>query len=253
MLDLFSQFAINRLIVKGFLNCAPLKLDGDIGTNSKKAILLVVDFCKNLFSKKGYTDLEAVEYVGLRLSNQYTNTFSDVAVFWDTQNPQNTRLVEISTTPGVYGAGTITQPVPIYTKQFPNGFSGVAVLVADRYKDAWFLVEENGCMASNGQFFKKWSGAPYLMQAQSVSIGRDGDKDLIIDPQVFEKDNAGAGGVEFGINHHSYYNYEADIVNSISLGCQVFKRGRLDAILPFWRQMTKIKASKRITYTLFQL
>jgi hypothetical protein len=245
-LERSTQICLNRLNFGKKIN-----EDGVIGRVETIPMLQELDkYLQSEYKRLGYwSTVEQEEYVGIRISKKYTNQFSDVGVMWRPNRPELTRLVEMSTLPGTGGRGAILNPVPIYTKKFPNGYTGTAVLQPGRYRKSWFIVNENGTRFGGG-FFRQWSGGPYLMQCAPVLIGRDGDRDLEIDPQVFETDNNGAGGVEFGINHHGYFSYEGNLVNNISLGCQVFQRSRLNWMYSFWTGMINWDKDRLITYTL---
>jgi len=243
-----TQICLNRLNLGKKIN-----VDGVIGRKETIPLLSELDnYLINQYKNLGYFNtIEDREYVGIRINKTYTNKFGDVAVMWYPEQPEKTRLVEMSTLPGLYGKGAILEPQPIYTKKFPNGFRGTAVLQKGRYRNSWFLVNQNGTRYGGG-FFRQWSGGPYLMQYGSVLIGRDGDRNLEVNPSDFEWDNNGAGGVEFGINHHSYFQYEGEIVNTISLGCQVFQRTRLNWLYSFWTECLNFDKDKLITYTLLE-
>jgi hypothetical protein len=242
-----TQFNLNRFLGK------ELKIDGDQGNATNTALL---DFHEKMlarFQNKGYKDIEPLEYVGVRMKQAYTNHFFDMACLMDIQNPQNTRLLDCSTLPGLYGEGAIMQPKKIYTTTFPQGFQGVGVLVPDRYKDSWFLVLENGQIYNSTKYWKVWSGNAYLMQSKAVKIGRDGNRDSHVDFQVYEIDwngKVGQIGAEIGVNHHGWYDYETDIVNNISLACQIYQKSRLRVAVDFWKRSIDLKKRNEITYTL---
>lgn len=244
-LERSTQICLNRLNLG-----KQISVDGIIGRQETIPLLERLDnYLMQEYKKLGYSDIENYEYVGIRLNKKYTNQFTDVSVMWRPGQPHLTRLVESSTLPGLYGRGAIMQPVHIVTKSFPNGFTGTAVLQPGRYKNTWFLVNENGTIYGSGKFFRQWSGGPYLMQTKPVRIGRDGDRDLEVDPQVFESDQ---GGVEFGINHHSYFQYEGQVVNNISLGCIIYQRSRLNWLYSWWCESLNFDSDKLVTFTLLE-
>jgi hypothetical protein len=247
-LETATQICLNRIELGPAIGT-----DGILGRKESIPRLGLLDkYLEKKYKDLGYwNSIEQYEYLGIRTGKKYTNRFSDVAVMWVPGSPEKTRLVEMSTLPGLYGSGSITSPNLIPTRKFKNGYKGTAVLQPGRYKDTWYLVNKDGSIYGGG-YFRQWSGGPYLMQEKSVLIGRDGNLDNVIDPQVFETDNNGAGGAEFGINHHGWINCEADIVNTISLGCQVFQQTRLYWLYSYWVKMLDYDNVKRITYTLLE-
>jgi hypothetical protein len=242
-----TQRNLNRFIGAG------LSADGIQGKKTNDALKRFDEQMHKRFDEHLYTDIEPLEYVGVRMQQTYTNQFADISCLWDTQRPENTRLLDCSTLPGLYGDGAIMQPKNIYTTTYPKGAFGTGVLIPGRYKDSWFLVLETGQIYNTTKYWKVWSGNAYLMQSRAVKIGRDGNRDNHVDFQLYEIDwngKVGQIGAEIGVNHHGWFDYEIDIVNSISLACQVYQKSRLLRAVEFWKQTVDLKKRNEITYTL---
>ena len=168
------------------------------------AFLIKEQFRKTLQSK-GYAffGLENkaaynVNIIGVRSDEDIFNKFDDalVVIYRDRNKNWEVRSYSITTDPG-----KIWQEKPMNSK-------GCAILVPDQYRGV-YKIDGHGV-----------TGYPAMCQRLgNVKVFRDPDRD--------HEHDRDAGTIDegmFGINIHRSRKYgEADLVNSYSAGCQVFK------------------------------
>ena len=124
-----------------------------------------------------------------------------------------------------------------------GGLNGVGVLCENQQVD-YLVVEEKDITFWN----PTWTGVGlFLYQDKSVKIYRDNNCDGTINKQVTQEGY-------FGINIHSWLNYELDSVTNLSSGCQVAKYGLFcNVVIPMVKKYMKVvNGQKRITYSLMQ-
>lgn len=220
----YLQKACNQLLKD------TLVVDGVKGALTTIAEIKLQEKLIQLFMSKSYR-LEELNLVGIRMSDTYTNKFSDWCIVFSNSPVYEKKIVSIipiSTLPGVYGVGAIMNP------QWIAGKFGTAVLKEGQYYNVYRLYNTQ----------RGWSGAPYLMQeGNKVTVYRDGNRTWSLD-RVEEHSGY------FGINFHTWKGYGAEIVNNLSLGCQVTKQSDMNLIVPTFIEMTNNDQDRLITYTL---
>ena len=139
-----------------------------------------------------------VNIIGVRSDEDIFNKFDDalVVIYRDRKRNWEVRSYSITTDPG-----KIWQEKPMNSK-------GCAILVPDQYRGV-YKIDGHGV-----------TGYPAMCQRLgNVKVFRDPDRD--------HEHDRDAGTIDegiFGINIHRSRKYgEADLVNSYSAGCQVFK------------------------------
>jgi hypothetical protein len=139
-----------------------------------------------------------VNIIGVRSDEDIFNKFDDalVVIYRDRNKNWEVRSYSITTDPG-----KIWQEKPMNSK-------GCAILVPDQYRGV-YKIDGHGV-----------TGYPAMCQRLgNVKVFRDPDRD--------HEHDRDAGTIDegmFGINIHRSRKYgEADLVNSYSAGCQVFK------------------------------
>lgn len=213
-----TQQAINKLGVSS------IKVDNILGHKETiPALIKLSEKLENVFEQKQYK-LDAQMLVGIRMDEVLDNMFTDLYIYWDRENSENTRCFPCSVNPGLYGQGSALNPI------WHGGIYGVAILKAGQYLNAY---------SYQGAW---WSGKPFLYQIRPVTVYRDNTRDVKID-RVQEQTGL------FGINHHSWIGHTSNWVNTLSQGCQVFRTDVHDLILPYWQELSR-KYNNEISYTL---
>jgi hypothetical protein len=202
-----TQAGLNELIKAG------LTVDGDLGSASQAALKIFHDKLSSVFNAKGY---DFANLVGIRMSDDYTNQFTDWgAIFTGTGD---TFIFPMSTKPG-----SSYQKNDAYVAQV----GGCACLAPGQYKDMWSYRPAGG-----------WSGDQYLMQVSPCKIYRDKTEGGTID-----KFSSVTG--MFGINFHSWRGDNGSTVDNLSAGCQVMDEIYLNDVMPILK-----KIQGNISYTL---
>lgn len=139
-----------------------------------------------------------VNIIGVRSDEDIFNKFDDalVVIYRDRKRNWEVRSYSITTDPG-----KIWQEKPMNSK-------GCAILVPDQYRGV-YKIDGHGV-----------TGYPAMCQRLgNVKVFRDPDRD-----HEHDRDAGTIDEGKFGINIHRSRKYgEADLVNSYSAGCQVFK------------------------------
>lgn len=134
--------------------------------------------------------------VGVRSDTPEVNKFNDMMfVFWTYEGYWNYISMQCTTLPGLKYLESPINP------------AGCAILVPGQYKSVYKLDKHNG---------------KYLALCQrlgDVSVYRDADED-----KEYDMNNMTIQTGEFGINiHRADEDYEAQLVNGYSAGCQVIQ------------------------------
>ena len=168
------------------------------------AFMIKEQFRKSLQSK-GYAffGLENkspynVNIIGVRSAQDIFNKFDDalVVIYRDKKKNWEVRSYSITTDPG-----KVWQEKPMNSK-------GCAILVPDQYRGVYQI---------DGHGVTRYTAL--CQRRGNVKVFRDADKDHEHDRDAGTMDEG-----MFGINIHRSRKYgEADLVNSYSAGCQVFK------------------------------
>lgn len=141
-------------------------------------------------SSKNYN----LNIIGIRTSNDDSNTFNDKLVVLWMQNGEWNRLnFNITTDPG------------IYWRENPMNVNGTAILCEGHHKGLWKIgLHKNSYKA--------------LVQKNNVNVYRDNDKDNELDDDCVIQNGM------FGINCHKSSSSGTSIqVDKWSAGCQVFE------------------------------
>lgn len=185
-LNISTQRACNELI------SANLKLDGSIGLASQTAIANLVAKLKLIFTKKGYS-WNNQNLIGVRTNDIFTDAFTDFGIIVIGET-----LVAflISTKPGSKYL------------EHPENPKGTACLAEGNYPAMWQFHNQIG----------GWTGDPFCQQISRCKVYRQvgkkkGDK---IDKSTVEV------GL-FGINFHTWKNFNSPNVLNLSAGCQVMQ------------------------------
>lgn len=182
---------------------------------------------KSLFDKKGYAFFTNGEYnlniIGVRSeqNNKVTNKFDDVVVIdYSTSKGHIRNIYPFTTEPG------------LYYMQNPLVKNGTAILVPGQYRGAYQIGIHRNYIA--------------LVQAKSVKVYRDGNKDKIYDLLPSKTENG-----LFAINiHRASAKGESKDVNKFSAGCQVFANcNDFDHFMELCQTSRKIYGNS-FTYTL---
>lgn len=215
----YTQKALNKILP----DCN-LVVDGLSGKETCKALTRLAVCLGDAFETNRYSIEEGVNLVGLRVSDKFTNRFTDFYICWDWEEFSNTRVFPCSTKSGL---------PRVLAPKWVMGKYGVATLKEGQYKNAFSL--QGGW----------WSGLPFLYQIRPVTVYRDGNKNALVD-------RTGEQAGLFGINHHSWIGFKGKILGNLSEGCQVFKPEILGKILPYWERASQ-EQGEGITYTLLHV
>ena len=168
------------------------------------AFLIKEQFRKALQSK-GYAFFglenkaaDNVNIIGVRSDEDIFNEFDDalIVVYRDTKKNWEVRSYSITTDPG-----KVWQEKPMNSK-------GCAILVPDQYRGV-YKIDGHG----------KTRYSAMCQRLGNVKVYRDADRD-----HEHDRDAGTIDEGAFGINiHRSRSTGEAELVNSYSAGCQVFK------------------------------
>jgi len=174
--------------------------------NPPKALIeiLTPENIRSYYDVKGYKFFDTsdkklnLNLVGIRRSNQGTNTFDDfLLVMYREEELMVTSRYQITTDPGKYWLENPTNP------------KGTAVLVPDQYRGTWQIGKHQG----------KYKA---LVQRKPVKVYRDNNKDEVID---YSSMTTMIDEGYFGINIHRSNPYDQSYaINKWSAGCQVFKK-----------------------------
>lgn len=174
--------------------------------NPPKALIeiLTPENIRSYYDVKGYKFFDTsdkklnLNLVGIRRSNQGTNTFDDfLLVMYREEELMVTNRYQITTDPGKYWLENPTNP------------KGTAVLVPDQYRGTWQIGKHQG----------KYKA---LVQRKPVKVYRDNNKDEVID---YSSMTTMIDEGYFGINIHRSNPYDQSYaINKWSAGCQVFKK-----------------------------
>jgi len=212
-LALSTQKACNALINAG------LTEDGILGNASNAATANLIAKLQNIFAQKNYI-WGTNNLIGIRMSDAYTNEFTDYgAIITDT------KLIAYpkSTKPGL-----------TYLNH-PDNAAGCACLKEGQYVGMWNFVDAYG----------GWTGDPYMQQVGNCTIYREVNHGDSINRSSLI--NTGV----FGINFHTWKNFNSNLVQNLSAGCQVMDENVLvGELLPYIQQTFK---GTQTTYTLLHI
>jgi hypothetical protein len=212
-LGLSTQQACNTLINAG------LTEDGILGDASNAAAANLIAKIQNIFEQKNYT-WDTNNLIGVRTNDVYTNEFTDYGVII-----ADNKLIAYpkSTKPGL-----------TYLNH-PDNAAGCACLKEGQYIGMWNFVDAYG----------GWTGDPYMQQAANCNVYREVNHGAAINRSATV--NTGV----FGINFHTWKNFNGNLVQNLSAGCQVMDESVLTGeLLPYLQQLFK---GTPVTYTLLHI
>jgi|SRR6185437_4125673 len=212
-LALSTQKACNAIINAG------LTEDGVLGQASNTAATNLIAKIQSVFTQKNYT-WSPNNLIGIRMSDTYTNEFTDYGVI-----VIGNQLIAYpkSTKPGL-----------TYLNH-PDNAAGCACLKEGQYIGMWNFVDAYG----------GWTGDPYMQQAGHCNVYREVNHGDAINR------NAAVNTGVFGINFHTWKNFNGDLVQNLSAGCQVMDESVLvGELLPYIQQSFK---GAPVTYTLLHI
>ncbi|HKC69638.1 MAG TPA: hypothetical protein VKG26_15480, partial [Bacteroidia bacterium] len=182
-LALSTQKACNVLINAG------LTEDGVLGNESNAAIANLKTKLQTIFTKKNY-NWGTGNLIGIRMSDVYTNEFTDYGI--------------IITDNQLIAYPKSTKPGLTYLNH-PDNAAGCACLKEGQYHGMWNFVDVYG----------GWTGDPYMQQAANCTVYREVNHGASINRNA--ETNTGV----FGINFHTWKNFNSNLVQNLSAGCQV--------------------------------
>lgn len=152
------------------------------------------------------------------MSDIYTNEFTDWGCII-----LNGELIgfPISTKPGKY-----------WLSQHGEDHKGCACLVEGQYRGLWQFNE----------VYNGWTGDPYCQQINQCTIYREMGEDFI------NRNSPKETGL-FGINFHTWANFNIITVDNLSAGCQVMDESVEKEIIPYLEKFD----NPPITYTLLHI
>ncbi|MFI5141857.1 MAG: hypothetical protein ACHQII_05830 [Bacteroidia bacterium] len=212
-LGLSTQKACNALINAG------LTEDGILGDASNTATANLIAKIQNIFEQKNYM-WSTNNLIGVRTSDVYTNEFTDYGVI-----VADNKLIAYpkSTKPGL-----------TYLNR-PDNAAGCACLKEGQYIGMWNFVDVYG----------GWTGDPYMQQVANCNVYREVNHGTSINRSATV--NTGV----FGINFHTWKNFNGNLVQNLSAGCQVMDENVLTGeLLPYLQQSFK---GAPVTYTLLHI
>jgi hypothetical protein len=218
-----------QTFLKYFLGLpANFAIDGIQGDQTNQAIRDAITKLQRKFANEKMIWNSEFNFIGIRTSNEFTDLFSD----WFIVYAYGTIIaVPASTCAGLSQAKrNATLNV--------GGITGVAILAPNQQID-YLLVQPSDTTFWN----PNWTGGiGFLYQDQAVRIFRDNNGDS---HQDYLQPQSGL----FGINVHSWINFNGDYVDNLSQGCQVTQYWFW---VPLFDLMKRFAENKRITYTLLQ-
>lgn len=210
-LVLSSQKACDALIAAGLIE------NGVSGANTITAETNLLNKIKSIFAAKGYTWSEN-NLIGIRMSDEYTNDFSDYGI-----------IIERDKLIAFYMS---TKPGKFYLDKPENASIGCACLKEGQYIDMWLFHD----------VFGGWTGDPYMQQQKNCQVYRELNHGTSINRAA--RIDTGV----FGINFHTWKNFNGNLVQNLSAGCQVMDENILvGELLPYLKRLFE---NKPVTYTL---
>jgi hypothetical protein len=155
-------------------------------------------------------------YIGLRMSDIFTDEFSDYGIITINEAPF---AFSLSTKPGSYFL------------EHPENKNGCACLKEGQHKDMWQFHNVVG----------GWTGDPYCSQINPITVLRQIGKH-VGDTIDRTKEETGL----FGINMHTWKNFKNSHVLNLSAGCQTASE---DVFMEEIYELIK-QLPEKITYTL---
>lgn len=167
-----------------------LVIDGAFGPESNTARTTLLQKLKYIFSANKYV-WGSPALIGIRMSDIFTDEFTDYG------------LILIG--PNLYAFPMSTKPGASYLLK-PENAAGCACLAEGQYLNMWKFQDTT----------EGFSGEPYCQQIGVCTIYRQKNKNIgdTIDRTIPNK------GI-FGINFHTWRNFNGAHVKNLSAGCQV--------------------------------
>jgi len=205
-----------------------LEVDGIQGEKTNLAIRDAITKLQRKFAKEKLIWNSDFNFIGIRTDHDFDNTFDD----WFVVFAYGTLLAVPAST-----AAGLSEAIKNATLNV-EGITGVAILAPNQQID-YLLVQPNDTTFWNPQ----WTGGiGFLYQDKEVRIYRDNDGDS---QQDYLQPQTGY----FGINVHSWINFNGEQVGNLSQGCQVTQYWFW---VPLFDLIKRFAHNKRIIYTLLQ-
>jgi hypothetical protein len=211
VLVLNTQKGCNALISAG------LAEDGISGPATIASAQFLTDKLKSVFASKNYVWSDN-NLIGIRMSDEYTNEFTDIGVI-----TEGGSLIAFPMS---------TKPGKSYLDKPENSAIGCACLKEGQYIDMWLFHD----------VFGGWTGDPYMQQQKKCQVYRE------VNHKGFINRAASIDTGVFGINFHSWKNFNGNLIQNLSAGCQVMDENILvGELLPY---LEKVFKGFPVTYTL---
>ncbi|HXP52194.1 MAG TPA: hypothetical protein VN922_19715 [Bacteroidia bacterium] len=209
-LILSTQKACDALVSSGLIE------DGIDGANTLQAENKLLAKLKSIFAAKNYT-WHINNLIGIRMDDNYTNQFTDYCI--------------ITTVDKLIAFPISTKPGKSYLDK-PENAAGCACLKEGQYIDMWKFIDA----------FGGWSGDPYMQQNKPCNVYRE------LHPGPSINRNAKIDTGIFGVNFHTWKNFNGNLVQNLSAGCQVMNENVLVVeVLPY---LELVFTGVPVTYTL---
>lgn len=168
-----------------------LVVDGDIGPKSQDAIKSLLDKLKYIYSDRSYVWSDS-NLIGVRMSDIFTDEFTDYGI--------------ITMNDTLYAYPISTKPGSKWLEN-PENPDGCACMLEGQYSKMWTFKD----------VFGGWTGDPYCQQINRCAIIRQKDKKVGDEIDRSVKPILG----NFGINYHTWKNFNGSHVFNLSAGCTV--------------------------------
>lgn len=193
-----------------------LVVDGKMGPISQDAVQTLLTKIKTIFTTNNFT-WNANNLIGIRMSDIFTDAFTDFGV--------------ITIGNGLYAFPISTKPGSFYLAK-PENKAGCACLMEGNYPKMWQFHDVVG----------GWTGDPYCAQITACNVLRQLGKKT---GDSIDRSVTPDHGI-FGINFHTWKNFNGAKVYNLSAGCNVMQEGTELEILEYLKTYFK----EPITYTL---